>query len=91
MINKVKTPIYNGLRGVALAALYASKIVTGPWGWLAKAVVPKLMDLLIKPLFVKMRKAKDLKIFKKKSKKTTDAYENAKTKDAARNAFRNLP
>lgn len=91
MAKKVKTPIYDMLRALVMALLYASKLVTGPYGWLAKVLVPKVMDLIIKPIFVKMRNSKLLKKFKKKSKKTTEAYENAQTKDAARDAFRDLP
>ena len=91
MTKKIKTPIYKGIRAVAVTVLYASKLVTGPYGWIAKVLIPQLMDLLLKPLFVQRAKKKLLEKFKKNSKKTTEAYENAQTKDAARDAFRNLP
>ena len=90
MAKKVKTPIYKSLRAVAVAVLYASKLVTGPYGWLAKVLIPQLMDLLLKPLFIKRAKKKLLEKFKKKSKKTTEDYQNAQTKDDARDSFSNL-
>ena len=91
MAKKVKTPIYKSLRAVAVAVLYASRLVTGPYGWLAKVLIPKLMDLLLKPVFVKRAKKKLLEKFKKKSKKTTEAYQNAETEDEIMDSFNDLP
>lgn len=89
-LKKIKTPIYDGLRALAITLLSASKIVTGPWGWVIKPVIIWALDYIIKPLFVKMRLDKALKKFKKKSEKTIEDYENANSKDSARDTFRDL-
>lgn len=91
MAKKVKTPIYKGLRALAVVLLSTSKIITGPWGWFIKPTILWGLDYLIKPLFVKMRKSKILKKFKKKSKKATQDFQDAETNDEIMDAFDDLP
>lgn len=91
MAKKVNTPIYDALKAIVVIALSASKLITGPYGWIASTLTPKLMDILLKPLFIQRIKNKIQEKFKKKSKKATEDFQNAETESDIMDTFNKLP
>ena len=82
MAKKVKetpTPIYDALKPLIVAAVSATKFVTGPFGWLGKLITSPILDGLIKPLFQWYQRNKKIRADKKEGKEYAKKLSESKT------------
>jgi len=77
MAKKIKTPIYDIVKPIVSGLVLASKLATGPYGFIVRTAFPKFMDHVIRPLFVRAR------IFFNRKKNETEGENHANDLDQA--------